>query len=138
MAKTYIDNTDKYAISEFDLLQQRYIDSISNVKCYKYDVISKDMYFVFVSYEVKYKNIETTAPRGNAYVVKYDSAQDKYFIHNILENEQADILIASNAPEIQVLTEDIIKRNNEAIAKDEVLKEFLNILQGSNSSEEKK
>lgn len=134
-AKTYLDNTDKYAISEYDKLQQRYIEKLQNIKCYKFDVISEDLYYVFVSYEIKYKNIETAAISGTAYIVKYDSTQSKYFIHNILESEKAELLIASNAPEVQVLSNDVVKRHNEALAKDEVLKEFLQILQGGGNTE---
>ena len=86
------------------------------------------MYYVFVSYEVKYINIETSDIRCQEFVVKYDSEQKKYFVHNILETEKADLFIAANAPEIQALSEDVNTRHNEAIAKDDKLKTVVDLI----------
>ena len=127
LAKTYLDNTTNYAISDYITTHQRYVDAYHNVKCYKFDFID-GMYYVFVSYEIKFKNIETSDIRCQEFVVKYDSEQKKYFLHNILETEKADLFIAANAPEIQALSEDVNNRHNEAVANDEKLKTFVDII----------
>ena len=127
LAKTFLDNTTNYSISEYTTIHQRYVESYHNVKCYKFDFID-GMYYVFVSYEVKYINIETSDIRCQEFVVKYDSEKKKYFLHNILETEKADLFIAANAPEIQALSEDVNNRHNEAVANDEKLKTFVDII----------
>ena len=127
LAKTYLDNTTNYAISDYITTHQRYVDAYHNVKCYKFDFID-GMYYVFVSYEIKFKNIETSDIRCQEFVVKYDSEQKKYFVHNILETEKADLFIAANAPEIQALSEDVNTRHNEAIAKDDKLKTVVDLI----------
>ena len=90
-----------------------------------------------MSYDLKILNIDTPTVAGEPLVVKYDKTQKKYFIHNILEGEAGDLLIAWNAPEVKVLNEDVLKRYNEAIAKDEDLKNFLEIISNKVESTEK-
>jgi hypothetical protein len=135
-AKTYLDDATNYSLEKHKE-SKRYIEAYQNIKCYKFDYISDDMYYVYVSYDIKFVNINTPAANGEPFVVKYDKAQNKYLIHNIVEGEAGDLLIAWNAPEVKVLNEDVISRYNAALASDEVLKEFIGIMQGaSNSTEE--
>ncbi len=135
-AKAYLDNDSNYSLEKHKD-RKRYIEAYQNIKCYKFDYISEDMYYVYVSYDLKILNIDTPTVAGEPLVVKYDKSQKKYFIHNILEGEAGDLLIAWNAPEVKVLNEDVLKRYNEAIAKDEDLKNFLDIINNKVESTEK-
>lgn len=126
-AKSYLDNDANYSLTKHKD-KKRYIEAYQNIKCYKFDYISDDMYYVYVAYDLKILNIDTPAVAGEPLVVKYDKAQKKYFIHNILEGEAGDLLIAWNAPEVKALNEDVLKRYNEAINSDEDLKKFLDIM----------
>jgi hypothetical protein len=135
-AKAYLDNDANYNLDKHKD-RKRYIEAYQNIKCYKFDYISEDMYYVYVSYDLKILNIDTPTVAGEPLVVKYDKTQKKYFIHNILEGEAGDLLIAWNAPEVKVLNEDVLKRYNEAIAKDEDLKNFLEIISNKVESTEK-
>lgn len=135
-AKAYLDSDANYNLDRYKE-SKRYVEAYQNIKCYKFDYIKEDMYYVYVSYDLKILNIDTPAVTGEQLVIKYDKTQKKYLIHNILEDEIADMLIASNAPEVKVLNEDVIRRNNEAIAKDENLKNFLDIINSKVESTEK-
>ena len=135
-AKAYLDNDANYNLDKHKD-RKRYIEAYQNIKCYKFDYISEDMYYVYVSYDLKILNIDTPTVAGEPLVVKYDKTQKKYFIHNILEGEAGDLLIAWNAPEVKVLNEDVLKRYNEAIAKDKDLKNFLEIISNKVESTEK-
>ena len=134
-AKTYLDDATNYSLDKYKE-PKRYIEAYQNIKCYKFDYISEDMYYVYVSYDIKFINIATPAASAEPFVVKYDKTQKKYFIHNIVEGETGDLLIAWNAPEIKVLNEDVMNRYNEALAKDEDLKNFFEIMKGATNSTE--
>ena len=135
-AKSYLDDATNYSLDKYKE-PKRYIEAYQNIKCYKFDYISEGMYYVYVSYDIKFINIATPAASAEPFVVKYDKTQKKYLIHNIVEGETGDLLIAWNAPEVKVLNEDVMNRYNEALAKDEDLKNFFEIMKGATNSTEK-
>lgn len=138
-AKSYLEVAfDEYNLEQYEFLN-RYIEGYQDIKCYKFDYISDNMYYVFVSYKTKIRNIDTLAVAADTFVVRYNEEQDKYMIvTSYTKEEYAYNVIVENSPEVKLLQEDVLTRQNEALAKDKVLKEFIEIMQGAANSEEQK
>ena len=135
-AKEYLEVSEGYSLEQYETLK-RYIESYEDIKCYKFDYLNDGMYYIFVTYKNKIANIDTLAVAGNAFVVRYNEQQGKYLIVTSYTKEEfAYKVIVENSPEVKVLLADVEKRQNEAIANDSVLKEFIEIMQGANQSTE--
>ena len=135
-AKEYLEVSEGYSLEQYETLK-RYIETYEDIKCYKFDYLNDGMYYIFVTYKNKIANIDTLAVAGNAFVVRYNEQQGKYLIVTSYTKEEfAYKVIVENSPEVKVLLADVEKRQNEAIASDSVLKEFIEIMQGANQSTE--
>ena len=136
-AKAYFENVPEgYSLEKYEMMK-RYVEAYEDIKCYKFDYLTDGMYYVFVTYKNKIANIDTLTVAGEGYVVRYNKEQGKYLIvTSYTKEEYAYKIIVENSPEVKVLNEDVLKRHNEAIASDTVLKEFIEIMQGANKSTE--
>ena len=136
-AKAYFEQIPEgYSIEKYEMLK-RYIEEYQDIKCYKFDYLSDGMYYIFVTYKNKIANIDTLTVAGEGFVVRYNKEQGKYLIvTSFTKEEYAYKVIVENSPEVKVLKEDVLKRHNEALESDTVLKEFIEIMQGANQSTE--
>lgn len=136
-AKAYFEQVPEgYSLEKYEMLK-RYVESYQDIKCYKFDYLSDGMYYIFVTYKNKIANIDTLTVAGEGFVVRYNKEQGKYLIvTSFTKEEYAYKVIVENSPEVKVLKEDVLKRHNEALESDTVLKEFIEIMQGSNQSTE--
>ena len=136
-AKAYFEQVPEgYSIEKYEMLK-RYVEAYQDIKCYKFDYLSDGMYYIFVTYKNKIANIDTLTVAGEGFVVRYNKEQGKYLIvTSFTKEEYAYKVIVENSPEVKVLNEDVLKRHNEALASDTVLKEFIEIMQGANQSTE--
>ena len=136
-AKAYFEKVPEgYSLEKYEMMK-RYVEAYEDIKCYKFDYLTDGMYYVFVTYKNKIANIDTLTVAGEGYVVRYNKEQGKYLIvTSYTKEEYAYKIIVENSPEVKVLNEDVLKRHNEAIASDTVLKEFIEIMQGANKSTE--
>lgn len=136
-AKAYLEvEFEGYSIEQYKTLN-RYVEGYQDIQCYKFDYVTDDMFYVFVSYKMKIKNIETLAEAADTFVVRYNKEQNKYMIvTSYTKEEYAYKVIVENSPEVKLLQSEVLKRQNEALAKDEVLKEFIEIIKGASDSTE--
>ena len=136
-AKSYLEvEFDGYSLEQYELLN-RYVEGYQDIQCYKFDYVSENMFYVFVSYKMKIKNIETLAEAADTFVVRYNKEQNKYMIvTSYTKEEYAYKVIVENSPEVKLLQSEVLNRQNEALAKDEVLKEFIDIIKGASESTE--
>ena len=135
-AKSYLEVAEGYSLEKYEMLN-RYIETYEDIKCYKFDYLNDGMYYIYVTYKNKISNIDTLAVAGTAYVVRYNEEQGKYLIvTSYTKEEDAYRVIVENSPVVKVIKDDVEKRHNEALAKDKVLKEFIEIMQGASNPEE--
>ena len=137
--KSYLEVSDGYGEEQLEQYKtlKRYIEEYQDIKCYKFDYLTDGMYYVFASYNMKIANIDTLAVGANAFVVRYNEEQGKYYIVTAYTREElAYKVIVENSAEVKALQEDVLTRQNEALAKDDVLKEFIEIMKGASQNKE--
>ena len=121
--KELTDNFD--ATDEAKVTNVTYIESYDNIVVYTKQGLEKDSYVVFVSYDLKFKDVKTAAPGlSELYVIKNDSGN--YVIHNDDSDAEVQECIEKTRQEKDVMTliEDVENKLNEAMASDAELKAF--------------
>ena len=121
--KELTDNFD--ATDEAKVTNATYIESYDNIVVYTKQGLEKDSYVVFVSYDLKFKDVKTAAPGlSELYVIKNDSGN--YVIHNDDSDAEVQECIEKTRQEKDVMTliEDVENKLNEDMASDAELKAF--------------
>lgn len=134
-----VDDTTNINVEKYKS-RQKYIEAYENILCYKLESAIENAYIVFVTYDAKLYNIETLAPSAETFIVKYDTANSKYIIHNLTVGEVIDSYIAG-ASKIELISEkraEVESRLKAALNKDAELKKVYDIMisTGSQTSEE--
>lgn len=118
--------TDQFnATDEAKVTNASYIEGYSNIEVYTKKGLEKDSYVVFVSYDLKFKDVQTAAPGlSELYVFKNDSGN--YVIHNDDNDAEVQECIEKTRQEQDVidLIAQVETKLNEAMASDEALKNF--------------
>ncbi len=125
----YVDDVTNFNESRLTTYD-KYYESVSNIKCYKYDTTRvENSYVVFVTYDLKMYNIDTAIPSGEALVVKQD-ADGKYLIHNLTEQEILDLKISNEdyVEYISTLEQQVLDDFNAALESDAELKEIYDMM----------
>lgn len=133
--KLYVDDVTNINVDEYKS-RQKYIEAYQNIKCYKFDHDEADTYVVFVTYEEKIYNIETPAPSGKLFIIKKNPTDQKLYIHNITEDEELDVYIASKAQQISTISADVSRRLEAAKSSDEDLAAVLELMGNVGKKEE--
>lgn len=119
--KDYNDDTEIITYEK----KSEFIESYDNINCYTKLGMDDNSYFVYVSYDVKVKDIETKAPGLNAFYV-YTSEDGSLKIDgNLEENITAAFKLVTNQDDVVDLYNKIDVSYNEAIASDEALNSFM-------------
>lgn len=119
--KDYNDDTEIITYEK----KSEFIESYDNINCYTKPGMDDNSYFVYVSYDVKVKDIETKAPGLNAFYV-YTSEDGSLKIDgNLEENITAAFKLVTNQDDVVDLYNKIDVSYNEAIASDEALNSFM-------------
>lgn len=128
----YVDDITNINVEKYKS-RQKYIESFHNVKAYKIDSAIENTFIVFVTYDAKINNIETLAPSAETFIVVYNDADKKMYIHNPTVAEELDGYIAegSNLSAISELSQDVRNRLDEALAADAELKKVFDIMTGA-------
>lgn len=113
------------------------IESSDNITCYTKNGPEEDSYIVFVCYDMKLKDVETTAPDILCLYVG-PNGEDGRKIHygTIDESMQAYVEELAKDPEVQALYDDVNARYKAALESDEMLANFIQRLNGQVSEEE--
>lgn len=119
-------NSDKEIITYEK--KSEFIERYDNIKCYTKPGIEENSYFVYVTYDVKIRDIETEAPGLNAFYV-YTSEDGSLKIDgDTEENIKAAFKLVTNQDDVVDLYNKIDVNYNEAIASDEALEQFMSEL----------
>lgn len=113
------------------------IESSDNITCYTKDGPEEDSYIVFVCYDMKLKDIKTTAPDILCLYVG-PRGEDGRKIHygTIDESTQAYVDELAKDPEVQALYDDVSARYQAALDSDESLANFIQRINGQVAEEE--
>lgn len=110
--------------------RSEYIEEYTNVTCYTKPGLEENSYFVYVSYDVKIKDIDTMAPGLNAFYV-YTSEDGSLKIDGDMEsNVDAAFKLVTNQDDVVDLYNRIDVDYNAAVASDEELSTFMDELPG--------
>lgn len=110
--------------------KSEFIESYDNVNCYTKPGVEDNSYFVYVTYDVKIKDIATEAPGLNAFYV-YPSEDGSLKIDGDTEESiTAAFKLVTNQDDVVDLYNKIDVNYKEAIASDEVLDQFMEDLPG--------
>lgn len=147
----YIANGDVEALEEIvdvlsdeekEKIQNRaaFIEAFENVTCYTKNGPIEDSYIVFVCYDMKLINIETSAPDIICLYVgpKGADGHEGRRIHygSIDESMQEYVAELEKDPEVQALYDDVSTRYQQAQESDETLAAFIQKISGQVSEEE--
>jgi hypothetical protein len=122
--KSLRDYNDDTEILQYEK-KSEFIDSYDNIVCYTKPGLDDSSYFVYVSYDVKIKDIETKAPGLNAFFV-YTNDEGKLVIDgNMEEDVTAAFKLVTNQDDVVDLYNRVDVSYNEAIASDEELDSFM-------------
>ena len=110
--------------------RSEYIEEYTNVTCYTKPGLEENSYFVYVSYDVKIKGIDTMAPGLNAFYV-YTAQDGSLKIDGDMEsNVDAAFKLVTNQDDVVDLYNRIDVDYNATVASDEALNTFMEELPG--------
>ncbi|MDE6897570.1 MAG: SH3 domain-containing protein [Lachnospiraceae bacterium] len=114
-----------------------FIESFDNVTCYTKNGPVEDSYIVFVCYDMKLINIETSAPDIIClYVGPKEDDGRRIHYGTIDESMQAYVAELEQDPEVQALYDDVRTRYQAAQESDGTLADFIQKISGQVAEEE--
>lgn len=130
-----ITATEKSYIDTFS----KFVEKYENISCYTKKGLNEGEYIVFVSLEIKFKDVDTTAPGLEFFYVKSDE-DGEFYIDNVYsqfnsanQEKEQDPEIASlieefiTSEDVVKLQEKVQKKYDKAIASDDKLKELAEV-----------
>lgn len=98
-----------------------YIEDYQNIVCYTKPGLEEESYVVYVTYEVKFRRVDTLAPGLMwCYAVKDDSGN--YIIRETVVGDEADYVAKQNQSEdVRLLSNQVNERLRQAIESDTLL-----------------
>lgn len=118
---------------EKEKIQNRasFIESFNNVTCYTKNGPVDDSYIVFVCYDMKLINIETSAPDIICLYVGPKSDEGRRIHYGDIDESMREYVAElEKDPEVQALYDDVRARYQEAQEKDETLAAFIQRING--------
>ncbi|MCR4686092.1 MAG: SH3 domain-containing protein [Lachnospiraceae bacterium] len=119
----YISDNELFNIA----VKSNYIESYENITCYTQDGFAPNSYYVYVSYDIKMVNYETTLP-GLVGLYYAPNGAGKYYIYRRDDMDQelvSDFYDAYSVQEVKDLFTQVSDEYNVAIASDPALAEFM-------------
>lgn len=116
-------NTDKEIITYKE--KSEFIESYDNINCYTKPGMEENSYFVYVTYDVKIRDIETKAPGLNAFYVYTAEDGSLKIDGDTEENIKAAFKLVTNQDDVVDLYNKIDVSYKEATASDEALDQFM-------------
>lgn len=116
-------NTDKEIITYKE--KSAFIEGYDNINCYTKPGVEENSYFVYVTYDVKFKDIETRAPGLNAFYVYTAEDGSLKIDGDTEENIKAAFKLVTSQDDVVDLYNKINVNYNEATASDETLSQFM-------------
>ncbi|QNM05295.1 SH3 domain-containing protein [Qiania dongpingensis] len=126
-----VDSTE--SISEEQLkAEKEFVESYQNMVCYTLNGLVDGTYIVYVSYDMKFLNVETPAPCLIRLYVCTNDAGDIYIYNQDVDNEIAAYMEEVNTREdVKALLKETDDKLTEAMAGDEALNALVTKLYGN-------
>lgn len=105
--------------------KSEYIESYNNLTCYTKDGIDPNTYYLYVCYDVKFKDIDTMAPGLNAWYVYTNDAGALQIDGDMEESVTAALKLVTSQDDVVDLYNKVDVEYKDAIADDEQLNTFL-------------
>ena len=107
------------------------VKSYENISCYSIQGPEQDSYVIFPYYEIRYRETETLMPAFSWGYAKKDETGRYYMVQETDEAVNDYIRKAGDKPEVKAVMAQILTRQQEAIASDEVLQKIYGASGGS-------
>lgn len=107
------------------------VKSYENISCYSIQGPEQDSYVIFPYYEIRYRETETLMPAFSWGYAKKDETGRYYMVQETDEAVNDYIRKAGDKPEVKAVMAQILARQQEAIASDEVLQKIYGASGGS-------
>jgi hypothetical protein len=107
------------------------VKSYENISCYSIQGPEQDSYVIFPYYEIRYRETETLMPAFSWGYAKKDETGRYYMVQETDEAINDYIRKAGDKPEVKAVMAQILARQQEAIASDEVLQKIYGASGGS-------
>ena len=132
-----VDSTDSISTEQLQA-EREFVEGYQNISCYTLNGPTEGTYVVYVSYDMKFLNVETPAPclirlyvctnaEGGLYIFNQENSMDGTVVSYMKEvNAREDV---------KALMSDVDARLTEAMAADEALNALVNKLHGNTSAE---
>lgn len=134
----YIDNIEEVNMEQIKA-QNQYIKKYTNIECYTKMGLYDNTYVVFAYYEIKFKNIDTTAPGIDVLYVIRDEETGLVYLHNGATANvdiQNYVEALKNDEDVKALFEETNKALNDALESDSNLKLFYDSLVNAAKSDD--
>lgn len=132
-----VDSTDSISTEQLQA-EREYVEGYQNISCYTLNGLTDGTYVVYVSYDMKFLNVETPAPclirlyictnaEGGLYIFNQENGMDTGVV-SYMEQINA-------REDVKALMSDVDVRLTEAMAADEALNALVSKLHGNVPSE---
>ncbi len=124
-----IDSTANISLQKMEK-RAEYIEDYQNMVCYTVDGMDAGTYLVFVSFDMKFVNIQTPAPALDYYYLKTKEDGSLYVCTSFTDEEKAFIETKSQEEEVVNLAQIVNDRFEVALTSDAKLNNFVQLLKG--------
>ncbi|SHM51228.1 hypothetical protein SAMN02746066_02215 [Anaerosporobacter mobilis DSM 15930] len=131
---------DSSVIDEDDLrAKSEYVEDYRNIVCYTLNGLTEDSFIVYVYEDLKILNVNTLAPGMTRLYIKLDESGNPYIYLGAIDDETQKFIQETSTHQAVI---DIINTVNtkldEAVTKDEDLKNFVEDRSNSSATQDKK
>ena len=134
--KTLVTSTDDFSLEKLEKRAQ-YIEGYNMFNCYTHSGLNPDEILAFVSYQVKFRNISTTAPDLKYFFIQ-KNADGKYVIvsKNTEAQEAFEKRVEQNSTDVQNLIKEVDTRLQQAVEADSSLRDLVDFIKDSSTTKE--
>ena len=133
--KTLVTSTDDFSLEKLEKKAQ-YVEGYNNLQCYTHSGLKADEILTLVSYEMKFRNITTTAP-GLNYFFMQKNADGKYVIvSKNTEAQEAFVKKVEQNADVQNLIKEVDSRLQRAIEADSSLRDLVDFIKDTSTTKE--
>ncbi|MCI8464837.1 MAG: SH3 domain-containing protein [Lachnospiraceae bacterium] len=133
-----VNSVDSISVEQLQA-EREFVEGYQNISCYTLNGSTDGTYVVYVSYDMKFLNVETPAPclirlyvctneQGGLYIFNQESGMDASVVSYMEE--------LNGREDIKALMSDVDVRLTEAMAADEALNALVSKLYGNNAPSE--
>lgn len=132
-----VDTKKKYKAAEMAYENEQFIDHYGEFRIHTEPGPADDYFITYVKYNIYFKGINTGAPSLNRYIIKKQKdGSFKFFNQKISSEIQEQIDAADKTPLVQEMVTQVNDELQAACEKDLDLNYLLNILNGTDESQE--